>query len=171
LCFFFLGTAALLLVTELLLKRRAQKVAGDASPPAKDLGWKGAALMGGMQAAAIFPGFSRSGFTVSGGLLYGAERDKTARFSFLMSLVVIAGGALLELISVVKAGGAGLAGAGAGEVLCGMAAAAVAGYFALRWMLKLIGRLNFKWFSAYLFVLSVVAFVNYFMAHWWGNMV
>ena len=52
--------------------------------------------------------------------------------------------------------------------LIGMAAAAVAGFFALKLMLRVISKNNYKWFALYLVLLSVFTFVNYYFTFWFG---
>ena len=86
-CFAF--TAVLLLVTEHVAKKRQQ---------AQPFGWKHGISMGLMQAVALFPGISRSGSTICAGVLSGAERKSVAHFSFLMSIPVILGSALVSSI-------------------------------------------------------------------------
>lgn len=157
LCFFFLVTAVLLLVTEIIVRKRGQKQ--------KEVGLGGALIMGGMQAIAIVPGISRSGATITGGLLYGVEKDRATKFSFFMSIVVIVGGAAKELIDLIQSGS--LAGIDVGATICGMLAAALTGFLAIKLMIKAISKINFKWFSLYLVVLSAVSFFNYFVSPIW----
>lgn len=61
-------------------------------------------LVGLAQAVAIVPGISRSGMTVSSGLMVGMSRDDAVKFSFLLSLPAVAGGALLDYIEITSAG-------------------------------------------------------------------
>jgi undecaprenyl-diphosphatase len=152
--FFFLLTAAILFTAEVLAKRRKK--------PETPVGIKHAVIMGIAQAAAVFPGLSRSGTTISAGILSGAERGRTARFSFFLSIPVIAGSAL---ISAAKGGLSDAGGAGLGVIAVGMLAAAVSGFLALKLMLKLISKNNYKWFALYMLVLSVFTFLNYFVIH------
>lgn len=155
LCFLFLFTAILLAVTEIIIKKKGERQ--------KDVNVGGAAVIGLAQAAAIFPGLSRSGATISAALLYGVEKEKAARFSFLMSIVVIGGGAAVQLIKVIQGGS--LAGIEAGNVILGMLAAALTGFLSVKLFIKAVGKINFKWFSLYLLALSVVMFINYFGAN------
>jgi undecaprenyl-diphosphatase len=114
-------------------------------------------IMGLMQSVAVLPGVSRSGSTIFGGIAGGGERKSVARFSFFLSVPIIAGAAAFSLIS-----GGGEA-VGAGVYVAGMITAFVSGFFAVRFMLKIIARANFKWFSLYLVVLSIVTFFVYFI--------
>ncbi|GHU99436.1 undecaprenyl-diphosphatase [Clostridia bacterium] len=140
--FFFLLTAAILFIADTAAKRRQKQ-----KKPESPVGIKHAALMGLAQAAAIFPGLSRSGTTISAGILSGAERGRAARFSFFLSVPVIAGSAL---VSVVKGGLSGAGGVGLTAIAAGMAAAAVSGFLALKLMLKVVSKNNYRWFALYM---------------------
>ncbi len=161
-CFTFLATAGLLLLAEYVGKKNSEP---------KLLDYPSAAIMGVGQMLAILPGLSRSGTTITAGILCKHKREDVAKFSFLMSIPVILGGALVELLKMVKALGDGATLAGLGidvlPTLVAMICAAISGYFAIRWMLKLISKCNFKWFSVYLVVLSAVCIVNYFIVPIW----
>ena len=84
-----MATAVLLLIIEIYGR--------DIKNPVK-IGWKHSLFMGVMQGIAIVPGLSRSGFTISGGLAAKGERNEVAKFSFFMSIPVILGAFVLELI-------------------------------------------------------------------------
>ncbi len=145
----FACTALLLLITELVAKRR-KKV--------QPLGWKHSICMGLTQAVALFPGISRSGSTIAAGTLSGAKTEDVAKFSFLMSIPVILGSLLVELKGVIfdepevvtQMGGAGIVG-----IIVGVVVSAVVGFLAIKFMLKVIGKANYKWFSVYLILLSL----------------
>ena len=147
LCFFFLFTAVIMLVSEIVAKRTKKK---------KDLSWGGAVAMGVMQGIGVFPGVSRSGSTIFGGTVTGTDTKQVATFSFLMSIPVILGSLLLDVISI---GGSGALGSVDWfNIVVGMLTAFASGYFSVRVMLKLIEKANFKWFSLYLFIVSVLTF-------------
>ncbi len=149
---FFALTAFVLLLTEFVSSRR-KKV----SP----LGWKHSVPMGLAQAVALFPGVSRSGSTIAAGVISGAKRDDVAKFSFLMSIPVILGSLAVEVYHVLKPdegvtvaiGTSGIIG-----MVVGVVFSAAAGFFAIKIMLKVIGKGNYKWFSLYLVILSLVCF-------------
>ena len=148
---FFVITAFLLLAAELVSRRQKG---------AQKLSYKHAFCMGSMQAVALFPGISRSGSTIAAGVFSGAKREEVAKFSFLMSIPVILGSLLLEIVSLATERGAGAA-FGAGEIagmITGVVFSAVSGFFAIKVMLKVIGKANYKWFSLYLILLSFVCF-------------
>ncbi len=152
LAIFFAVTALMLLITEYVAKRRKKH---------RPLGWGNAAAMGVMQAFALFPGISRSGSTIAAGVVSGAKTEDVAKFSFLMSIPVILGSLVLELKDVIfPAEGVSLA-LGAAEIwgmLAGVVCSAVSGLFAIKVMLKVIGKANYKWFSLYLVMLSLSCF-------------
>ena len=66
--------------------------------------WPIAIVVGSFQAVALVPGISRSGSTISGGLLSGMERESAATFSFLIAIPAIAGAALLDSVKWLKHG-------------------------------------------------------------------
>jgi undecaprenyl-diphosphatase len=75
--FFLLITAALLVIAEKVGKRNRSM---------ESMGWKDSVIVGIFQAIAIFPGISRSGSTITGGMIRDLERPSAARFAFLMSI-------------------------------------------------------------------------------------
>lgn len=92
-------------------------------------------LIGLAQCLALVPGVSRSGITITAGLLLGFKREAAARFSFLLSLPIVAGAALLKLMELLKHG------IPAGEMhllLIGVSVSAVVGYFSVAFLLKFI---------------------------------
>jgi undecaprenyl-diphosphatase len=88
--------ALVLLWAEWLTKRRVAK--GIRLQSLNDIGWKEAILIGVAQAVALVPGSSRSGTTITGGLLLGLNRETAARFSFLLSLPSVFAAGVLELV-------------------------------------------------------------------------
>jgi undecaprenyl-diphosphatase len=107
--------------------------------------WRGL-LMGAAQAMAILPGISRSGSTISVGLFSGINRNSVANFSFLMVLPVLAGAMLLEILEMMEQGiESGMATA----LLVGFFASFISGYFALKYLIILLKREKFHYFSFY----------------------
>ncbi len=121
-----------------------------------EIGFKGALIVGVAQSAAIFPGISRSGSTVCSGLMMGWERILAVRFSFLLAIPAILGGAVLEALKVrsVLASGDVLV-----PALMGFVVAAGAGYAALRLFLKAVEKGKLWIFAAYCFLLGMVVVV------------
>ena len=153
-CYGFLATGIILLIVDVIGKKFETE---------KPVTWSTALIMGVAQSIAVLPGLSRSGSTIAAGIFTGTKREDVTRFSFFMSIPIIAGSALVEILSLATGGGAGFADVNIVPTLFGMAAAAVSGYFAVRFMIKLIAKCNFKWFSFYLFALSIVTFFTFFL--------
>ena len=149
----FLLTAVFLTVSEMLSAQRRSKK--------KEISYPNALGIGCMQAIAVFPGISRSGSTLAGGLLLGINRGLAAKFSFLMSIPVILGSTVLEGYKLVTDG--------AGQIylwptLFGMLAAGFAGYFAVRFMLGLIRKYRLYGFAVYTLLLGILILLD---QNWW----
>ncbi len=121
----------------------------------KRLGLLSGFIIGIAQSVAILPGISRSGSTISAALFLRLSPGTAARFSFLLSIPVIAGAALLEMRSVIRQG----LESGFGPFVVGMIAAAVAGYFSIKILLRLIERGKFSWFAFYCLALGITGIV------------
>lgn len=132
-----------------LCERRGKRRAGGAFT------WKHALSMGAAQAVAVLPGVSRSGSTIAVGLLAGGNREEVADFSFLMSIPVILGSALFQMISVARQGITGLGGQ-LPALLLGMLFAAVFGFLAIKWLLRAVKKGSYMPFVVYLLLLAVV---------------
>ena len=104
-----------------------------------------ALVVGVGQACAVLPGLSRSGTTISSGLLCGVKRENMAQFSFLMVLVPILGETFLDLVG----GEMAASSTGALPLLIGFAAAFVSGLFACKVMIALVRKAQLKWFGLY----------------------
>lgn len=153
--FCFLITAVLLYITETVQKQQEKNTA--------ELNAKHALVMGFTQCLAVAPGISRSGSTICAGLLAGAKKESVAVFSFLLSMPVIAGSAFVSVLDL----NGGSTSIGAAPLVLGMAAAFVSGMFAIKIMLKVIQKCNYKWFSLYLIVVFAVTFINTFVVPLW----
>jgi undecaprenyl-diphosphatase len=123
----------------LFLTRLAKPVHG------KKVGLVTAFIIGLAQAVAILPGISRSGSTMSTALYLRTSPMQAARFSFLLSVPVIAGAALLEGYKIFRHGNT----LGAMPLVVGTAVSAIAGYFAIKVLLKIMEKGKFSWFSFY----------------------
>ena len=111
-----------------------------------------ALLIGLAQAAALFPGISRSGSTLVGGLATGLEREQAVRFSFLLAVPAITGAGLFTFLKA-EGGGAG----DTTELLVGAAVSFVASLFAMRLLVAAVIRRKLGWFSAYCAIVGAVA--------------
>ncbi|MBQ1342901.1 MAG: undecaprenyl-diphosphate phosphatase [Firmicutes bacterium] len=113
-----------------------------------------ALAIGCFQGLAITPGLSRSGSTIFGALLCGLERSEAARFSFLLSIPVILGAALLEGVDVIKSGVPV-----SFSYFLGALVAAVSGYVAIRIFIRLLEHRNMRYFSYYVWALAAVVLI------------
>lgn len=117
-----------------------------------------AAVVGVAQGIAILPAISRSGLTIAGALFRGLDREFAAKFSFLMSIPAILGAAALDGYKVAKSGG-GL-GVDVLPLVLGMAAAAICGYLAIKFMLRILTKGSMRVFSYYVFVLGALIILD-----------
>ena len=114
-----------------------------------------------MQGIAILPGVSRSGATITGASLCRMKKEDAAEFSFLLSIPAILGGAVLEVPGAIKEGITG----GILPVLVGVLAAGICGYFAVRFMIKLITKHSFRGFAIYTAVLGIYLILDWNVFH------
>ena len=172
----FLATAALLAGAELLSKRTGRtsdsktEKTGETETPAKNsktMSWLDALIIGVMQAIAIIPGLSRSGATISGALCRKLDRDFAARFSFLLSIPAILGALLMQTRDLLKRGNmpSDSGSIGAAAIIAGTASAAIAGFFAVRFMLKIIREKSLWGFVIYTGILGLLVLIDQFFLH------
>lgn len=143
----FLLTAIILCVAELIAQRTARK---------KDIKAGSALTMGLMQVVGILPGVSRSGSTIAGGIAYGVDREKAARFSFLMSIPAIIGANMLQGFEVFKSDVT----IQWAPALVGAVCACIAGYIAVKFMLALIQRKKLYGFAIYVALLGIFVLLD-----------
>ena len=117
-----------------------------------------AVVIGLFQCAALFPGVSRSGSTISGGLFRGIEKETAVRYSFVLGIPAILGGCLMELKDLLE----GTIEVNIGAAAVGFVVAAVVGILAIKLVQWLIRSDNFIVFSIYTFLVSMATFVYYF---------
>jgi len=113
-----------------------------------EIGLTDSLIVGFAQAVAIAPGISRSGMTIAAGMIKGFEREAAARFSFLMFIPVIILAAIFEKI---RDGAFDYSDFNLGLVL-GFAAAAISGYFSIKYLLKYLKQGNLKIFAYYCWI-------------------
>jgi undecaprenyl-diphosphatase len=104
------------------------------------------------QVLALAPGTSRSGITITAGRWLGLDRDSAARFSFLLLIPAVAGATLYKAASAVNEG---LPSGVAGPMVVGTAAAAVSGYLAISFLLRLVRTTSYRPFVLYRYVVGV----------------
>jgi len=138
-------TAALLTFSDWKAKRPSGQPVAEAPGARNGISFWQALVVGIGQAFAVIPGLSRSGTTISTGLICGVRRESMAQFSFLMVLVPILGEAFLDIVG----GDFASSSIGVGPLLLGFVAAFVSGLFACKVMIALVRRAQLKWFGLY----------------------
>lgn len=146
--FFLLITAALLVIAEKVGKRNRAL---------ENMNWKDSLIIGIFQALAIFPGISRSGSTITGGMIRDLERPPAARFAFLMSIpIMLAAGLLggIDLLKIPELPSLLLV------FIPGFITSAVVSYFAIGWLLRFLHRYSLYVFAIYCVGLSLLTFLT-----------
>ena len=138
---------SMLLITGLLLF-----LADRAKASEKQVGVKDAILIGISQAIAILPGISRSGATISTSVLLGIDKEKSARFSFLMVVPLIFGKMAKDILS----GGISTTDTNFLPLIIGFIFAFFTGMFACKWMIKLVKNSQLKYFAYYCFAIGSI---------------
>ena len=121
-----------------------------------EISWKAAVGVGLFQLiAAVFPGTSRSGATILGGILLGMSRTTAAEFTFFLAVPVMAGASLLKLVKF----GLAFSASEAVILLVGMVVAFVVSILVIKFLMNYIRRNDFKVFGWYRIVLGVLVFL------------
>ena len=140
----------MLLLTGLLLFLADRAIASK-----KGINAKSAIIIGVVQAIAILPGISRSGATIATAVLLGIDKEKAARFSFLMVIPLIFGSmakSLLDTDSLHLNSHFSL-------LIIGFVTAFVTGYLACKWMIAIVKKAQLKYFSWYCFLIGLFALI------------
>lgn len=116
--------------------------------------------MGCGQAIAIMPGLSRSGTTIAAGLFSDLDKEFAARFSFLLSIPAILGAALVQIKDI------GAVDANIGAYIAGFIVAAISGYFAIKFLLKLIQEKSLDVFAYYCWIVGAIILIGSFALGW-----
>ena len=140
--------AVMLMITGLLLF-----LADQVNENNKELNYSNTFYIGVIQAIAILPGISRSGATIALAVLLKIDRNKAARFSFLMVIPLILG----SMAKSVMDGDLSQDSTSLLPLLVGFVSAFITGVFACRWMVALVKKSQLKYFSFYCFAVGVLA--------------
>jgi undecaprenyl-diphosphatase len=147
-----------LLVTAILLTLAEWLTRKDRT--LESMKWLDALVVGLMQIIAVFPGASRSGSTISGGMVRGFDRPSAARFAFLMSIPVMLAAGAYEMLDVLQM-------PNLGEFLpllvVGFVTAAVVGWLAIKWLIDYLGRHSLYAFAIYCAVVGVIVLFFHFV--------
>jgi len=144
---------SMLLITSLLLFFAHYKKSRDG-----DVNFLSAIIIGIAQAFAVLPGISRSGATISTALILGVDKSKAARFSFLMVLLPIIGASLLQLKDYIE--NPSIHQIGSLPLSIGFIASFTSGFFACKWMLKIVKRGKLSYFAVYCLLVGLIAIIS-----------
>ena len=143
-----------LIITAILLFL-SEKLAGGNTDLEK-MSSKRAFGVGCFQALGTLPGISRSGSTIVGGLFCGLDKKTAVRFSFLMSIPAILGALVLDIKDIFTAPSQTLSFL---PVIVGMITAALSGYFAIKFLLRLVEKSKLSYFSIYCTIAGIFAII------------
>ncbi len=138
----------MLIVTAVLLW-----LADKAKDTQKKVSFSNAFVIGVSQAIAMIPGISRSGATISTSVLLGNDKNKAARFSFLMVIPLILG----KIAKDILGGDLTTEGGNISVLIIGFLAAFIAGLVACTWMIKLVKKSKLSWFAIYCLIVGLIA--------------
>ena len=144
-CFLLFVTGFVLLLSEKMYKGN------------KKISLKSSIIIALAQGMAVFPGFSRSGFTIAAGLFSGLSRIEAARFSFLMSIPII----LLASMAypIMELDLSEFSTFNFKAIICGFIASFAVGYLCIKYFMKLLSKLSLKSFAYYCFFASVAMYL------------
>lgn len=151
---FFLITAVILLLTKFIKKEKTSRL--------YEISFVQAIIVGVSQAFAILPGVSRSGTTISAGLACGIDKEDAGRFSFLLSIPVILAAFLLKVLKVCLSSG-NTEVVNIPLLLTALVVSAVVGYFALKFLFKILSSSKFWTFAIYMIVPATISFILFFV--------
>jgi undecaprenyl-diphosphatase len=154
---FLMANGVMLLGAERLRRRVTPTTAAGSDERLARMDWRHAGAIGTAQAIGLVPGFSRSGATMSAGLLAGLSNEDSARFAFLLATPIIGAAALLKVPDLLGPQGDGVR----GQALVGALCAAVTTYFAVRFLLRFFETNRLTPFGIYCLVaggLATIAF-------------
>ena len=143
-----LFAAAILLTLAEYFGRRTRKL--------DSMTWLDALIVGLMQVIAVFPGASRSGTTISGGMFRGFDRPSAARFAFLMSVPVMLAAGAYESLGLLKLPNLSQF---LPVLAVGFITAAIVGWFAIKWLINYLSKNSLYVFAAYCTVIGVIVIV------------
>lgn len=145
----------LLLITGTIIL--TSEIVGAKIEKRDELTWKQAIIIGIAQGLAAFPGISRSGMTISTGLFCGLTRVESARFSFLLSILIIAGTSIfypiLEIDFSVLKGFNWL------SIFGGFIVAIISGYLCVKYFMQFLNKYSMKVFAYYCFLVGILGFI------------
>jgi undecaprenyl-diphosphatase len=148
-------TAVLLFFSDMASKPGRKSVVVPENTYRNGISYWQALAVGLGQSFAVIPGLSRSGTTISTGLICGVKREVMAQFSFLMVLVPILGETFLEIVG----GEFGASSVGVLPLILGFLSAFISGLFACKVMIALVKKAKLSWFALYCLVAAASIFI------------
>jgi len=155
----FFNGAVLLVGSMLLVTGGLLFLADKTKNTTKEVSFFHSIIIGISQAIAILPGISRSGATIGTSVLLGIDREKAARFSFLMVVPLIFGKIAKDLVS----GDFSTLNMEVAPLAIGFLAAFITGLVACTWMISLVKKSKLVYFSFYCFVVGTAAIILSFL--------
>ena len=138
-----LVTATLLIFAHFYKGKQIQKIS-----------WGHSLIIGLAQAVAVLPGLSRSGATISTGILLGNDRKEVARFSFLMVMIPVIGAVVLDFLTLKHKSEISI---GILPLFIGFITAFLSGWFACKWMISIVSRGKLIYFAIYCIIVGLIA--------------
>jgi undecaprenyl-diphosphatase len=152
--FFLILNGLMLYGAERLRQRAPAPETGEGDERiARRVSWLDSLAIGGAQAIALIPGFSRSGATMAGGLLVGLSNEDAARFAFLLATPIIGAAAVLKLPDLLGSSGNGVR----GPALVGAICSALSAYLAVRFLMRYFETNRLTPFAVYCVVAGLAA--------------
>ena len=122
--------------------------------------WLDGLVVGLFQVLAVFPGSSRSGSTIPGGLFRNFDRPSATRFAFLMAAPIMLAAGGYETLSVLKLH---ILGSLIVPLAIGFVAAAIVGWLSIRWLISFVGKHSLFWFAGYCAIVASLCLVFLFV--------
>jgi len=148
---FLLGTAALLIIAERVGKRNRS---------VDTVNWLDGLIIGLFQVISLLPGISRSGSTISGGMIRNLDRQSAARFSFLMSVPVMIGAGAVAVVDLIRSPTFAMQ---IPTLIAGFIISAIVGYLSIRWLLSYLIKHPLNYFAIYCLVITVITVIFSFI--------
>ncbi|HYE90283.1 MAG TPA: undecaprenyl-diphosphatase UppP [Terriglobales bacterium] len=136
-----------------LADRSAPPAKDSADDPLEGIGWRKGLTVGIAQAIALIPGTSRSGITITAGLLSGLDRATAARFSFLLGIPITAAAGLYKLLQLMKTG---IPSSDQGPLMAAMLASFLSGWVAVAFLVGYLRRRSLTPFVIYRIALALL---------------
>src|SRR5574344_2045765 len=150
--------AFFLLITGVLLYVSQRMKTGEIDE--SNIGLKESIIMSCGQAIAVMPGLSRSGTTIAAGLFSGLDKEFAAKFSFILSIPAILGAALVQLKYLPAID------ANIGAYIAAFIVAAISGYLAIKFLLKIIQEKSLDIFAYYCWIVGIIVLIGSLALGW-----